>query len=322
MHPHGTSEARHGKKLDVKNMIQVEKQPVYFYSDGNRLAGILHIPEAALRGEQKSAAIIITGSLTTVKEQMAGGYAPMLAQYGYVTLVFDHTGFGKSEGQPREYEAIDRKVRDIRNAVSYLQAHPAVDENRIAGLGICTGSSCMALAAAADRRLRSLASIVGWFHNCDLVTRRYGGDIGVRTRMEAAAAARKHYTTTGEVEYVPACSKTEPRAAMYGDFSYFLDPGRGAIDEWSNRFAVMSWTDWLTLDPIAAAPQIRVPTVLVHSKEAALPDGARKFFAGIRGSKDLHWFIGSHFDFYDRGEYMAAALEPIDAHFASTLQPR
>ena len=66
-------------------------------------------------------AVIVSGSWTTVKEQMAGLYAEKLAQEGFVTLAFDFRNFGESGGVARFYENPLQKVDDIRNAVTYLQ---------------------------------------------------------------------------------------------------------------------------------------------------------------------------------------------------------
>jgi alpha/beta superfamily hydrolase len=41
---------------------------------------------------------------TGVKEQVTGTYAEALTGAGYVTLAFDHRGFGGSEGTPRQHE--------------------------------------------------------------------------------------------------------------------------------------------------------------------------------------------------------------------------
>jgi hypothetical protein len=121
------------------------------------------------------------------------------------------------------------------------------------------------------------------------------------------------------VRYVPAVSATDPAAAMYGPFDYYLDRERGAIPEWGNRFAVMAWPGWLTFDPIAAAGAIDTPTLLVHSEQAAIPEGARRFHDALAGPKKLLWTDGGQFDFYDRELQVGIAVAAAAEHFAETL---
>lgn len=115
-------------------------------------------------------------------------------------------------------------------------------------------------------------------------------------------------------------STEDPNAAMYGPFDYYLDPARGAIPQWGNRFAVMAWPGWLTFDPIAAAPGVSVPTLLVHSHAAAIPEGAERFHAALPADKELRWLpADSQFDFYDREDTVTAALDAVAEHFGKTL---
>lgn len=76
--------------------------------------------------------------MLSVKEQSQSVYAERLTEVGYVTLVFDGTYFGESEGMPRGQELPEVKESDIESAVDYLCSLPYVDKDRIGGLGICT----------------------------------------------------------------------------------------------------------------------------------------------------------------------------------------
>ncbi len=62
--------------------------------------------------------MVVTGTWTSVREQMADRYAARLAARGFMTLAFDHTGYGASGGRVRDYESPALKtpshVRDVR----------------------------------------------------------------------------------------------------------------------------------------------------------------------------------------------------------------
>jgi hypothetical protein len=104
------------------------------------------------------------------------------------------------------------------------------------------------------------------------------------------------------------------------EIDFYLNPDRGGIPAWPNRFALMAWRDWLSYDAIALAPRVTRPTLIVHSDDAAVPDGARRFHAGLPGPKDIVWTSGTQFDFYDQESQVTLAADSAAAHFDRTLR--
>ncbi|MGW4896106.1 alpha/beta hydrolase [Kitasatospora sp. NPDC004240] len=292
---------------------------VTFDGGGVTLTGLLHLPDADDTAGPLPA-VVVAGTWTSVKELMANRYAERLAARGYAALSFDFTGFGESEGVPRDVENPALKVRDIQHAISFLATHPAVDGDRLGALGICAAAMYMADGTARDPRVKSLALVAPWLHDAAICEDAYGGADAVAELIRTGREARAHYEKTGEVEYVPVVSTTDERAAMPYDIDFYLNPERGGIPGWPNRFALMAWADWLTYDSIALAPRIDRPTLLVHSEDAAIPDGARRFHAGLAGPKDILWTQGTQFDFYDTEPQVTVAVDTVAAHFARSLR--
>ncbi|XVV01017.1 alpha/beta hydrolase [Actinosynnema sp. CA-248983] len=286
---------------------------VVFDSDGAQLVGNLHLPVF------RAPAVVVAGTWTSVKELMADRYARRLADRGIAALSFDFTGFGESAGEPRDVEDPARKVRDIHNALTFLSTHPEVLGDRLGALGVCAAAMYMAGNAVDDPRVRSLALVAPWLHDAGICEEAYGGAEGVAARTAAGHAARARFEESGEVEYVPVVSGTDPRAAMPMEIDFYLNPERGGIPQWPNRFAVMAWPEWLGYDGIAHAPRIAAPTIVVHSEQAAIPDGARRFYAGLPGHKALVWTEGTQFDFYDQEPNVTMAAAAAAAHFRETL---
>lgn len=295
---------------------EVDVKRVEFQSEGTTIVGNLYLPA----GDAPVPAVVVAGSWTTVKEQMAGTYAEKLAEQGFAALAIDARGFGESGGEPRYFESPERKIVDYRNAVSFLSTHDRIDASRIGAVGVCAGAGYIARVTSEDPRVKAMGLVASWLHDAEAVKAVYGGEDGVRARLAAAKAARDKFESTGVVDYIPSISETDESAAMFGPFAYYLDPERGAIPEWGKQFAVMSWQDWLTFDPLPAAQNIRVPTLMVHSDDAVLPDYAKSFYADLAATdKRLHWTEGSQFDFYDQPPQVTEAIEELTEHLRAHL---
>lgn len=289
---------------------------ISFNSKGLKLKGNLFYPNN-YSDKQKYPAIIVSGSWTTVKEQMAGLYASKLSKNGFISLAFDFSHYGESEGEPRFFERPKLKKEDIKNAVTFLSRQKTVDTNKIGVLGICAGAMYTLMAAAEDNQISSVVTIASWLHDEEAVKLFYGGETGVRSKIKAAKNAKIKYAITGEVEYIPTISETDESAAMFGSYDYYLNPKRGAIKEWSNdKFAVASWEDWLTTNPMPYAEKIKTPTLMIHSDGAVLPDYTKKFYNTIpTHNKQLIWMDTDlespfhQFSFYDQEPEVNKAIE-------------
>lgn len=294
----------------------VRTELVRFSSAGERLAGHLYRPAD---GEGPHPGVVVLGSWTTVKEQMAGRYAAELARRGFAALAFDPRGYGESGGGPRNVESAAMKMTDVAAAVAFLRRDRRIASDSVGALGICAGGGYVAGATTNTPGVGAVALVAPWLHDAQMVEAIYGGASGVKERLDLAAAARAHYESTGEVEYVPAVSTTDESAAMYGPFDYYTDSKRGAIEAWPNAFATMAWTEWLTFDPHPFAAKQKAPLLMVHSEQAALPDGARRFHAAAGKSAPIHWLEGTQFDFYDNPETVTAATNAVAEHLRAHL---
>ena len=176
----------------------------------------------------------------------------------------------------------------------------------------------MATVAAEDLRLKSWATIAAWLHSPTIVEETFGKEL-VAKRYQIAKEAKMLYERTGEVIRKPAYEKDNLEAAMSGPFDYYSSTERGVIPAWTNSFAVMTWAEWQSFNPIRLASQINKPTLIVHSDDSALPQAVKQFYAQIPGPKNLFWTTGQHVDFYDRQAEVSRASAALVDHFRKTL---
>jgi fermentation-respiration switch protein FrsA (DUF1100 family) len=289
---------------------------VEFGSGGEKLVGTLFLP-AAYRPGVKAPAVVVAGPWTTVKEQTGGVYAAALAERGVAALVFDFRFFGESGGRPRQFESPRHKLEDLRAAVAYLKTLPGVDPDRIGLLGICFGAGYAVAAAAEDPDVKSVATVAAWVHDAASLKAVFGEE-EIARRYKVGASALKAFEADKTVSTVPAHSTADKTAAMF-NVDFYADPKRGAVPQWKNEFAVMSWPGWLDFDALALAPKVKVPLLVVHSDGSALPDNARRLLKAASGPKDLYWTEGNHTDFYDGPAHVAKAADAVAAHFRRTL---
>ena len=123
---------------------------------GITLVGDLYLPRD--RADASLPALAVSGPFGAVKEQSSGLYAQTMAERGFVTLAFDASYTGESGGEPRHVASPDINTEDFSAAVDYLGLHPSVDRERIGIIGICGFAGFGLNAAAADKRVKAVAT--------------------------------------------------------------------------------------------------------------------------------------------------------------------
>lgn len=268
-------------------------ESIEFTVGGVRVAGHLHRPlgRAAVPG------LIVGGPMTSVKEQVTGVYAAALARRGFAALAIDHRHFGQSGGQPRQFEHHGRKREDLLAAVEFLAGIRGVDADRMAGVGICLGAGYIASAVTQDLRLRAFVGIAGYYRNPGEIRARDPAAFDSKVLLGKQELAK--YELTGEARLIPAASM-EHDAAMQTRDTVDYYTRRAAVENYRNEFAVMSRATFLNFDVQCLAPQIRVPSLIVHSPKALSPEWATRFFDKLPGSKEIAWTNSAgQTDFYD-----------------------
>jgi uncharacterized protein len=130
------------------------QQAVQFDSDGQELAGVVHVPHGLVSGERRPAIIMMHG----FGANKSGGpqwVCEQFAAWGYVALRFDYRGCGESGGVRGRVIPME-EVADARNAVTYLATRPEVDPARIALAGSSLGAGVAVQAAALDPRVAAV----------------------------------------------------------------------------------------------------------------------------------------------------------------------
>src|SRR4030095_7261257 len=291
--------------------------PMVFPAGGASLVGRVYRNVDELVTPQP--AVVVSGAWLTVKEQMATTYAVRLPEHGITAFTFDFTGFGQSGGAPRQLELPARKIADIAAAADFLSTMSFVTEGGVGHVGICASAQYALAAIARGARIRSFVSGAGWYHDAESVSSFYGGLEGARLRIGRAREALETWAKSGEVILVPAYRPGDDRAGMFFELDYYANSRRGAVPEWKNEMAEMSWLSWLTFDGVASAGEVSVPALIMHSDGCVVPRHATYVYAALKGPKQMVWTEGSQIDFYDQETQVTRAVALVVPHFRATL---
>jgi fermentation-respiration switch protein FrsA (DUF1100 family) len=110
--------------------------------------------------------ILLVYGYGSCKEEMAG-YAQMLHEGGFASLMFDMRGSGLRRGEP---VTLGYKERwDVMDAVRYLLTRADVDPERIGALGVSMGGATALLAAAEEPRIRALVTDSAYANLTDMI---------------------------------------------------------------------------------------------------------------------------------------------------------
>ena len=131
---------------------------VTFFSDGIELVGYVHEPPGLAAGERRSGVVVCHG-FGAHQERILPEAARHLAEQGYVAMTIDYRGFGESQG-PRWRMIPQEQVRDIQNAITFLQGQPGVDPSWIGLWGTSFGGANVAYVAGVDARVGCTVSVV------------------------------------------------------------------------------------------------------------------------------------------------------------------
>lgn len=276
---------------------------------GTKIAGLLRLPDE-FDLTKNYPAVVITGPMLSIKEQAQSVYAERLTEAGYVTLVFDGTYFGESEGTPRYQELPSMKEIDIESAVDYLESLPYVDNDRIGGLGICGSGSYMSVAGVKEPRLKAVTAVVPAIS--DISQSPMMGFF--KPEDEVKAAKEAYENGTGGLTYL----NFMPRAFDEGAAYYYT--ARGNRKGWSNKVVAWSQLELATYNVPAIMKDMTKPYLVISGENAWSKPSSTEVYDAVPGNKEMHVIDeASHFDLYDLDPYVGEAFEYILPFFDKNL---
>ena len=304
-----------------------EGKKVTFKKYDLNIAGLLFLPKN-FNGEIKYPAIVVTHPGGGVKEQCSSLYAWNLAQNGFVSLAFDASYQGESEGLPRCLEDPTSRVEDIRSAVDYLITLDFVDEKKIGAMGICAGAGYTLNAIQTDMRIQAAAGISTW----DVGDSAKNGFPGVNEenflqKLLKQVADARISEARGEApkywKYVPETDEEIKNApsVISKEASEYYRTERCFYPTTTNRYLVSSndklaaWDAFCHIDTVSPRPIL----LIVGSKADTLYYTQDCYNKALEPKEIYTIENATHVDLYDKPQFVNQVVEKLVSYFNKYL---
>jgi alpha-beta hydrolase superfamily lysophospholipase len=232
-----------------------------------------------------------------------GAFAQRFAAAGFAALVFDHRGFGDSDGEPDLFRPA-RQLEDWRAAIAHVRSLPGIDPARVATFGSSMGGGNALAAAAQDARVAAAISQVPFL---DIMRQAHRSSPSVTVRMVAAALRGRHVPAVGQPDE-PAFIN-----APGGEEGWRRVVAIGEDSRWRNRVS-SRWLLGRPFRPVRYAAKLHCPwLVCVGEADRVAKPGPAIAAARRAPQGELRTYAGvDHFDVYDGPVHEALVADQID----------
>lgn len=284
-----------------------ERHDIGFTSHGVTLRGWLY----PATGDTPGPGIVMAHGLTAVREMFLDRYAEVFAAAGFTTLVYDHFGFGSSDGEPRQCPAPSVQLEGYRDAIAWLGTQASVEPGRMGIWGSSFSGGEVIILAAEDLPIACAVAQVPAFAE---------GGPGLPT---GALAAISEALEQGRDDLVlPATTATPDGVGIMfedGAHDWFARVAAERAPTWRNEVRVSGLLE--PFRPIDHLARTKVPLLLlVAPADALTPPGPALALARTTPLVEVVDIPGGHFAVYESG--FAACIEATVAFFHRHLGER
>ena len=214
--------------------------------DGVTLRGDLTLASPQPNG---TPIVIMTQGLTLLKEHYISNWGKRFVKAGFSTLLYDHRGWGSSEGTPRNVVNPMQQAEDYHDAVLFARSLPEIDGSRIAIWGIGHSAGASTIAAGDDPYIKAVILVMPFFSGAFDATNWPAG------LLQRAYAEREQLVRApaAEMQYIQVWNNSDAEAAgergdilLHGKVPWeFSRDARQLSDQ-----AGTPWENWLALQSL------------------------------------------------------------------------
>ncbi len=288
----------------------MDKKTVTYYSEGHVIVADLYTPEGFDETKRYPALVQCQG-FSGIRDMMMEDFARFFTGAGFVCLAPDYRGWGDSGGERGRLAPLEQ-VDDIRNGLTFLQAQPFVDGERLCAFGASFGGLIAPYVAAVDTRVKATVGMVGVADGLEAITNDRTPE-EVADIVEKIAQARQTRVLSNHVERdwrVIDIFRDEQSAA-------WLPMGWEMVPKWRTKFSYESLgrvADFRPIDMVHKIAPRALGLIIATQDTCASPDSYRALHAAAGEPKQLWEYDCGHYDMY-AGEPMETAINAAIAFF-------
>jgi alpha-beta hydrolase superfamily lysophospholipase len=269
-----------------------------FISEGDTLRGRWYKTDQ----NQNSPCIIMCHGTSATISMGLSDYALEFQNRGLNVFLFDHAGFGRSEGaNPQTINPLVQ-VKGINDAASFVKTESSLFNGKI----ILWGDSFAGmLVLVAGALLKEISGIVSFTAACGLKR------LEIKDENEKFSKL-KEIIDKGDFSQLEDLSREGPMPVVSVDqtsnpsmltgiqaFKWFIDQGGKWNSGWENKVTRVIPKTAAPFTPFLTAPFIQVPTLMMIGKDDEMPqigkDAQLAVYEKIKSTKELYEIDGGHF---------------------------
>jgi alpha-beta hydrolase superfamily lysophospholipase len=280
--------------------MSVERRDLTFRVGGDACAAWLY---PAVGGETAAPIVVMAHGLSGTRHDRLGPFAERFAGAGVGALVFDHRGFGDSDGEPDLFHP-RHQLEDWRAAIGFARSLPGIDPDRVATFGSSMGGGNALAAAADDPRIAAAVSQVPFI---DILRQAHRSPARVVAQSLLAAALGRHLPVVGQPDEAALIN------APGGEEGWRHVLAIGEDSRWRNRVSAR-WLLGRPYRPARHAATLHCPwLVCVGEADRVAKPGPAIAAARRAPQGELRTYPGvDHFDIYDGPQHEAVVADEIE----------
>lgn len=269
-----------------------------FNSEGTILRGCWYPSQ---EGKNAPCIIMCHGTSATISMALKS-YADEFQKKGFNVFLYDHVGFGRSEGNIRQTINPWVQGKGIADAVKFVKSFEASHNGKIVLWGDSfAGMLALVVAGLVD----DLAGVISFSAPCGLTVLDFNDP-------EKSMTTLKNIFNNGAFDQLEVSLREGPMPVVSSDqlsnpsllkpiqaFRWFVDQGGQWNSGWNNCVTRIIPKTEVPFSPLVTAPFVKVPVLMMNGKNDEMPQVIRKVqlevFNRQKSRKHLYEIDGGHF---------------------------